>query len=137
MRKAKEKPSLQRSSVLQWIAVIGLGISSLYINWPDYPPGTEIKANGFETFALAESIVKHHSFSDPFWVLPTGPSAHLAPLYPAYVAVIIEVFGHASVAVGILLGSMTFMLAAQQVMLPFLAKHLGLGFWTGVLASVG
>lgn len=137
MRKARQKPVFQRSTLLQWIAVIVVGISSLWVNWPDYPAGTQIKANGYETFALAESIVKKHSFSDPFWVLPTGPSAHLAPLYPAYVAAIIEIFGHGSVAVGILLGSMTFMLAAQQMLLPFLAKHLGLGFWTGVLASVG
>jgi hypothetical protein len=68
----KERKDFQRSTLLRWIAVSGLGILSLCINSPEYPPGTEIKANGDETFSLAESIAKHHRFADPFWVLPTG-----------------------------------------------------------------
>jgi len=119
----------------QWLAVTVLGIASLWINSPNYPRNVEIKAAGFETFALAESMVKHHTFADPFWVSATGPSAHLAPLYPAYVAMIILILGHGPSAVGVLLWSMTVMLAAQQMLLPFLARCLGLGFWTGVLAS--
>lgn len=123
------------STWLNWLAVTVLGIASLWINSPSYSPNDEIRAAGFETFALAESIVKHHSFADPFLASPTGPSAHLSPLYPAYVATIVRFLGHGPTAVGVLLWSMTVMLAAQQMLLPFLAKCLGLGFSTGVLAS--
>ena len=107
------------STWLHWLVVIVLGIASLWINSPSYSPNAEIRVAGFETFALAESIVKHHGFADPFLASPTGSSAHLAPLYPAYVATIIMFLGHGPSAVGVLLWSMTVMLAAQQMLLPF------------------
>ena len=122
---------------IQSIAVAGLGIASFCLNSPGYHPNSIIVVHGgSEAFALAESIVNHHSFSDPFKALPTGPSAHMAPLYPAYVAFIIAAFGRAAVAVGVLQTSVTLMFVLQLMLLPFLAKHFGLGFCTGFVAAL-
>jgi len=120
------------------IAVAALGVASFYINRPNYHSDAFLVMHGgSEAFALAESLVTHHSFADPFWALPTGPSAHMAPLYPAYVALIIVAFGHGAVAVGVLQSSMTLMFSLQLMLLPVLAKHFGLGFWTGFVAALG
>jgi len=80
------------ATVLRWIAVVGLGLATAYIYRPKYSTNSAINVRGYESFALAESIVEHHSFSDPFMAAPTGPSAHLGPLYPAYLALILTVF---------------------------------------------
>ncbi len=125
------------ATVLRWIAVVGLGLATAYIYRPKYSTNSAINVRGYESFALAESIVEHHSFSDPFMAAPTGPSAHLGPLYPAYLALILTVFGHGSAAVAVLMWTSMLALAFQLAMLPVLAAQLRLGFWTGVLAAAG
>lgn len=129
------KSAMRAANLLRWIAVLGLGVATLCIYHPIYSASSRVNVSGFETFALAESIVNHHSFSDPFEALPTGPSAHMGPLFPAYLALIIRVFGEGSRAVGVLMWAASLTLALQLMMLPLLAKHLGLGFWTGILAG--
>ena len=121
---------------LRWIAILALGIATLWIRHPDYNAHSIEPGSGYEAFALAESIVTKHSFSSPFWPLATGPSAHMAPLYPAYLGLIITVFGRGEAAVRVLTWSIRFMFALQVMMLPGLARRLGLGFWTGFIASV-
>lgn len=127
---------MRAKNLVRWAAVLGLGIATLYIYRPIYSATSAINMRGYEAFALAESIVAHKGFSDPFMPLPTGPSAHLAPLYPAYLALIIKTFGHGSMGVGALMWITTLMLAAQLMLLPVLAQCLGLGFWEGILAAL-
>ncbi len=122
--------------LLRSIAVIGLVVATLVLYRPHYSPKSEVKLRGYELFAVAESLVQHHSFADPFDPLPTGPTAHVGPLYPAYLALVLTVFGRGSTAVGFLLWCATLMLALQLAMLPALTRQLHLGFWTGVLAGV-
>jgi hypothetical protein len=127
---------MRAADLLRWIAVLCLGAATLYIYRPIYSATSAINLPGYEAIALADSIVTHKSFSDPFMPLATGPSAHLAPLYPAYLALIIKVFGQGAMGVGALMWATTLMLAAQLMLLPILARHLGIGFWTGVLAAL-
>jgi hypothetical protein len=47
---------------------------------------------GFESIALARSLVTHGTYSDPFGA-PTGPSAHTGPVFPAFLAAHLWVFG--------------------------------------------
>jgi hypothetical protein len=124
-----------RTRLSRWIVVIGLGIATVAVYHPRYKTHN-IDVEGFESSALAQSLAAHRGFSDPFEALPTGPSAHLAPLYPAYLALLIVVFGNGTMAGNFLVWSNLLLLAVQLMMLPFLARWLGLGFWVGVLASV-
>lgn len=127
---------MRNANLLRRIAILGLGVATVYIYLPTYSTSSRAFVSGVESFALAESIVNHHSFSDPFEALPTGPSAHMGPLFPVYLALIIRVFGQGSAAVGVIMWVASLTLAVQLMMLPLLAKHLGLGFWTGMLAAL-
>jgi hypothetical protein len=55
-----------------------------------------------ETFAVARSLVETGRFADPFQTMPTGATAHVAPLFPAFLALLIIAFRefspHATVA---------------------------------------
>jgi hypothetical protein len=48
---------------------------------------------GFETVAVAESLARQGTFADPFFAAPTGPTAHLPPLYPLLLAALMKLFG--------------------------------------------
>jgi len=62
--------------------------------WFQYFTGASGSAfgKGFEGIAVAKSIANKGAFADPF-EYPTGPSAHLAPLYPFIIALAIKLFG--------------------------------------------
>jgi hypothetical protein len=126
---------MSTKALINWFAVISVGIFTLYIYHPRYR-NSGISLRNFESFNLAQSLVEHRGFSDPFEPLRTGPSAHLAPLYPAYLALIMTVFGNGPMAANVLVWSAALMLAAQLMLLPPLADCLGLGFWTGVVAAL-
>jgi len=122
--------------VLRWVAMIGLFVVTLGLYRPYYSANSEVNLKGYELFAVAESIVQHHSFSDPFMPLPTGPTAHVGPLFPAYLALVLSVLGHGSAAVAVFTWAASLAFALQIAMLPALTRQLQLGFWTGVLAGV-
>lgn len=122
---------------LRWVAVTGLAAATLILYCPNIGSNARIDLRGYELFAVAESLVQHHSFADPFLPLPTGPTAHVGPAYPAYLALVFIVFGHGPAAVAVLMWGALLMFALQLAMLPFLARQLHLGFWTGILAAVG
>jgi len=103
------------------------------VNWN--PNGT-LAHTAYESLELGNSIALKGSFSDPFAPLPTGPSAHVAPGYPALVALIIRMFGTGpggNFALGMITKTVV---AAQLALFPFLAEYLGLRCWTGVIAAV-
>lgn len=118
---------------IRWTAVVLLGIVSLAAYRPRLHH-TGIHIFGFESFAVAESLVEHRGFSDPFMPLATGPSAHLPPLFPAYLALVISVFGNGTVAANIIVWTPVLLLIIQLMLLPLLAQRLGIGFWTGCIA---
>lgn len=50
--------------------------------------------NGFETLAIARNLAEHGQFANPFSPRLTGPTAHTAPIYPAFLALLIWTFGN-------------------------------------------
>jgi hypothetical protein len=118
----------------QWIAVVAVGVLALWVYRPTLSHHS-LKVRGFESIALASSLAEGKGFSDPFQTLPTGPSAQLAPVYPAVIAVCMRLFGEHAGDVLVYLNWV--LLAVQLMLLPLLASQLGLGFWAGVLAVVG
>jgi hypothetical protein len=126
---------MKKIALARWIAVIVLGILCVYVYRPR-SQHSQIEVRGFESFALAESLAQHHGFSDPFQTLPTGPSAHLPPLYPAYLALVMMAFGSGAAGASVIIWTAALLLALQFMMFPLLARHLDLGFWTGVLAAL-
>jgi hypothetical protein len=49
---------------------------------------------GFETLTIARNLAAHGEFSNPFSPRVTGPTAHTAPLYPAFLALLLWIFGN-------------------------------------------
>jgi hypothetical protein len=50
-------------------------------------------ATGYETLNIARNLAEHGEFANPFSSRPTGPTAHAAPLYPAFLALLLRIFG--------------------------------------------
>jgi hypothetical protein len=49
---------------------------------------------GFESFAIARNLVAHGEYANPFDAV-TGPTAHLPPLYPFFLSLLMRLFGTA------------------------------------------
>ncbi len=91
---------------------------------------------GYESLSIAESLAHGRGFSDPFRQIDTGPSAHLAPAFPAFLAMIIKSTSSDESAMIWMVRFSTLMVLLQICLLPLLARYLGIGFYTGVAASV-
>ncbi len=90
---------------------------------------------GYESLQIACSLAHTGTFSDPFQTMPTGPSAHLAPLYPAFLALLMKWFGENSYA-GFAMGwAVIGVIGIHLALLPFLARRFRFGFSTGVVAA--
>lgn len=115
------------------IAVLIFGMT-LWRYYEPYRPHS-ICGTGYESLQLACSLAENGSFSDPFQTLATGPSAHLAPLFPGYVSLLMRLFGSDTYAGFALAWSTIAIFGVHLALLPFLSRHFGLGFSPGVLAA--
>jgi hypothetical protein len=113
------------------VAIFG---ATLWRYYEPYHPH-RLCGTGYESLQLACSLAETGNFSDPFQVLATGPSAHLAPLFPAYVSLLVRFFGSDTYA-GMALGwSAVVIIGLHLALLPFLSRHFGLGLSPGVVAA--
>jgi hypothetical protein len=88
----------------------------------------------WEMISIAISLMKTGQFADPY-MIPTGPTAHLPPIYPAIFSLVYRIFGLTSKA-GYM--SMSLIILAASVvdgMLPWLSKKLGMGGQAGVIGG--
>ena len=109
-------------------------VGTLYRYWPlDFPLGP--CRIGYESLEIACSLAHNASFSDPFMFLQTGPSAHVAPLFPMMVSVVIKWLGDGPPAMNALQWVGTFMLAFQLSLWPWITERLGMGFATGIIGA--
>jgi hypothetical protein len=88
-----------------------------------------------EVERVAKSLVTQHVFGNPY-ALPTGPTAHLAPVYPWLVSLLFRLFGVGK------LGTLSVFLfnalcaSVQYALLVVLALACGLPARVGILAGV-
>lgn len=98
-------------------------------------PQGQIRPNtNWELPAIAVSLAERGAFADPY-ALPTGPTAHLAPIPPAIFGLSYRLFGLN--LLGGYVGWLVNMTVSAAVwgMLPWLAGAVGLGGGVGVLAG--
>jgi len=118
-----------------WLMGSSIFLAAMLVYRVDWNPTGTLANTAYESLELGNSIALKGSFSDPFAPLSTGPSAHVAPGYPALVALIIKIFGSGpdgNFALGIVT---KIVVAAQLALFPFLAEYLGLGCWPGAIAA--
>jgi hypothetical protein len=91
---------------------------------------------GGEVVHVARSLERTGTFANPFDSLPTGPTSHVAPLYPFFYALVLRVLGEGFVAIALLWVLNIGFVAAQWALLPWLTLRLGLGVVPGLLGAV-
>jgi hypothetical protein len=84
---------------------------------------------------IATEVGLHHQFANPYKI-PTGPTAHTAPLYPMIQSVWVTLFGNTQIAgtCAVFLNVMFSALAAA--LLPALAAECRIPVYAGVLAGL-
>lgn len=92
-----------------------------------------------ELGAIAISLVQSGEFANPY-ALPTGPTAHLPPLYPLLVSLIYRGFGLTPAAGFAALLLIAISASVLHALLPWIANQFGMsreaGFLGGVAASL-
>ena len=89
-----------------------------------------------ETTRVAQSLASSGEFSNPFYVAETGPTAHVAPVFPAMASLVFGWSDSLQEAHPILYWAAAMALAGQVALLPYLARVVGLGWWAGLWASL-
>jgi hypothetical protein len=92
-------------------------------------------SNGAETVRVARSLASRGTFADPFPVIPTGPTAHVAPVYPFLYSAVIRMFGTGYTALRVVWTLNVAFFALQMALLPLLSYRLHLGVLAGIIAA--
>jgi len=88
-----------------------------------------------EAVKIAISLAQHGAFADPYYI-PTGPTAHTAPIYPALIAPFYALLGDSDRADLARFAFNAVIASVGYALLPLLAEALGIGWWTGMLAGL-
>jgi len=88
-----------------------------------------------ENVRVARALAFHGAFADPFATLRTGPTAHVAPVYPSLYSLVLRIFGTAYNALLILWAANVAFLSLQFGLLPLLSHRLHLGVLPGIAAA--
>jgi hypothetical protein len=91
--------------------------------------------NGAETVRVARSLAARGTFADPFPLMPTGTTAHVAPVYPFLYSLVIRMFGTGYTALRIVWTLNLAFFALQMALLPVLSCRLHLGVLAGIVAA--
>lgn len=87
-----------------------------------------------EAIHLGRSLAFRGEFANPFRLLQTGPSAHSSPAFPAFLALIIRIFGTGAKGNYAFQFAAAGALAAELALLPILTETMGLGLCPGIFA---
>jgi hypothetical protein len=78
---------------LNWTAVLFAAGLLAGLGQVLYPTKSIGMGAGYEMMAVARDLAQNGTFGNPFYALPTGPTAVEPPLYPLLVALAIRLFG--------------------------------------------
>lgn len=127
-------PAVGRAQALVALACVVLFGVSLMRYWVSYDP-TDTVPLGQESFRLARNLAGKGQFANPFGALETGPSAHLAPGYPAFLALLIRLFGYQSGGIYAIKLSAAVLVSLQIALFPVFSRALGMGALNGAIAA--
>ena len=100
-------------------------------------PGRYLVPNPFwELSAIAISLMETGQFANPY-MIPTGPTAHLPPVYPFLFSLVYRLFGLTSTAGYISMSIMVISASVLYASLPWIAKKLGIAAQAGVIGGLG
>ncbi|MBV9671874.1 MAG: glycosyltransferase family 39 protein, partial [Verrucomicrobia bacterium] len=118
------------STVLACLLIFALALCRYWVH-----DRTEAVRHDPESFRLARSIVEKGDFANPFVALDTGPSAHMGPVFPAFLALLIRLFGDGTGGMYAIKLSAAIVLSLQLALFPLFSRTLGMGALNGVIAA--
>ncbi len=115
------------------VFVVALAIRLFFLTL--IPEDALIPNSDWELDAIAMSLATEGEFANPYMV-PTGPTAHLAPIPPLMLALIYKLFGITMVA-GVV-GWLTRMVFQSAIwgLLPWIGERTGLGWKAGLTGGL-
>ena len=116
------------------LACVVLFLVSLWRYWLSYDPSDSVPHSP-ETYLLARSLYGTGKFANPFAPLATGPSAHLAPVMPAFLALLMKVFGDKSAGIYAIKLAARLILSLQLALYPMFSRMLGMGEINGFIGA--
>ena len=116
------------------ICCLLLGALTAARYWTACNPSATLQER-IEPFSVARSLMSTGQFANPFGAMQTGPSAHLAPAFPALVALVISRYGDGAAGAHVLSLISILAMALQVAAFPLVASSLGMGFVTGLIAG--
>jgi hypothetical protein len=95
---------------------------------------------GYEILNVAKTLAQIGTFGNPYGVLPTGPTAHCAPLFPMFLAGLIKLFGYSGMfAIAANLAALV-MYGLQAALMPYVSVlffgRLAPGIWAAAMTIV-
>lgn len=117
------------------LASVVLFVACLLRYWVSFNPSASLPRGFGEAISLARSLNDDGTFANPFGALDTGPSAHLSPVFPAFLALLMKVFGVGSTGHYALLWAARLILALQLALYPRFSRMLGMGEINGIIAA--
>ncbi len=97
--------------------------------------GSPYLTQRLEAENVASAFARQGEFADPY-VIPTGPSMHCSPGYPAFLGSLYKVFGENLLAKRIECAVTVVVNSATLSLLPLLSHSMNLGFLPGAIGGV-
>ena len=91
---------------------------------------------GAEISRVGMNLARDGNFANPFYWIPTGPTAHTAPVYVGLYAFVATLFGPGQQGAAVLWALNVGFLALQIALLPAISEELGLGLAPGIVAAI-
>lgn len=128
-------PRFPRWSLAHWCVVTAAASFLILAILPEGQLKDLDAPSGAETVRVARSLASHGTFADPFVTLRTGPTAHVAPVYPFLYSLLLRGFGTGPTALRIAWALNVGFLAVQMGLLPLLSSGMKLGLLPGIVAA--
>jgi hypothetical protein len=128
------KLGIEGNSAILWGAT--LVVAAFRVVVPVLRESSHGRYQWAEVLNTAYSLYRFGEWRDPFAALPTGPSAHVAPLFPLFIAGIYHVFGDGSAGSRALALAEAGAIILQIALLPMVSRALGAGTAVGLVAAL-
>ncbi len=99
-----------------------------------YDPNASIRVLS-EMPRVAHNLYENGQFANPFASLDTGPSAHLTPVFPVYMALLMNTFGDNAMGEFALELAGALIVAIQVALFPLFSSRLGMGKINGIVGA--
>jgi hypothetical protein len=120
----------------QWILLISLllFVVTLWRYWVPFDPHAFVPRDP-ESARSAWSLYEHGALANPFCALDTGPSSHLSPVFPTFLALIMKLFGVGSVGMYAIILASIIVLSIELALFPVMSRIFGMGEITGIIGA--